>query len=127
MTQEVSENRKRKYDGTLTATTPKKKRQEPPQKSIFDKKIPSQYVTKKTSLKSIVRDEATSSGIKSVVVMPDFMLTGTVDPITRQLARGSYDAALERVMGEIKANPYRKPPRPAYPNRSKFGLPDKDK
>lgn len=68
MTQEVSENRKRKYDGTLTATTPKKKRQEPPQKSIFDKKIRSQYVTKKTSLKSIVCDEATSSEIKSVVI-----------------------------------------------------------
>ena len=65
---EVSESRKRKYDGTLTAKTPKKKRQEPPQKSIFDKKIPSQYVTKKTSLKSIVCDEATSSEIKSVVI-----------------------------------------------------------
>lgn len=37
----------------------------------------------------------------SVTPMPGFLLTGDVDPITRQLARGSYEAALERVKGEM--------------------------
>ena len=37
------------------------------------------------------------------------------------------EEAIKHVLGEIKARPYKKPARPAYPNRSKFGLPEKDK
>jgi hypothetical protein len=50
-----------------------------------------------------VKPNGPKGTLASVIPIPNFMLSGDIDAITRQLARGSYDAALERVTGEIKA------------------------
>lgn len=46
-------------------------------------------------------NDAAGDQLASQTPMPGFLLTGDVDPITRQLARGSYESALERVQGEM--------------------------
>jgi tricorn protease len=37
------------------------------------------------------------------------------------------DAAIKQMLNELKARPYVAPKRPAYPNRTKIGIPDKDR
>ncbi len=67
-----------------------------------------------------------SWGIEGHGVDPDIKV---VDDPSKMVNGGDpqLDAAIEHVMGVIKASPYKKPARPAYPNRSKFGLSEKDK
>ncbi len=65
-------------------------------------------------------------GIEGHGVDPDIKV---VDDPSKMTEGGDpqLDAAISQVMSEIKANPYRKPDRPRYPNRSKFGIDEKDK
>ncbi len=37
------------------------------------------------------------------------------------------DAAIAHMLDELKRNPYKKPARPAYPDRSGMGVSDEDK
>jgi len=37
------------------------------------------------------------------------------------------DAAIKHMLAELKAKPYKAPPRPKYPDRSEFGLEPADK
>ena len=37
------------------------------------------------------------------------------------------EAAIEHMLDELKRNPYKKPKRPRYPDRSGMGITDKDK
>ena len=53
-----------------------------------------------------------------VIDDPAMMLDGA-DP--------QLNAAIEHIQGELEKNPYAAPKRPAYPDRSKFGLDPKDK
>ncbi len=65
-------------------------------------------------------------GIEGHGVEPDIEVVD--DPAL--LARGKdpqLDAAIKLMLEEIKRNPYQKPPRPAYPDRSKFGIAPEDK
>jgi tricorn protease len=65
-------------------------------------------------------------GIEGHGVDPDIEVVD--DPAL--LAQGKdpqLDAAIKLMLEEIKQNPYQKPERPAYPDRSKFGITPEDK
>jgi tricorn protease len=65
-------------------------------------------------------------GIEGHGVDPDIEVVD--DPAL--LAQGKdpqLDAAIKLMLDEIKRNPYKKPKRPAYPDRSKFGIAPEDK
>lgn len=65
-------------------------------------------------------------GIEGHGVDPDIKV---VDDPAKMLGGGDpqLDAAIEQMLSEIEANGYNPPKRPAYPDRSKFGLDPKDK
>lgn len=65
-------------------------------------------------------------GIEGHGVDPDIEV---IDDPSKMLNGGDpqLETAIKHVLSEIEKNPYRKPDRPRYPNRSKFGIEGKDK
>ncbi len=65
-------------------------------------------------------------GIEGHGVDPDI---DVIDDPAKMVEGGDpqLDAAIEHMLSELKTNPYTPPKRPAYPDRSKFGLDPADK
>jgi len=65
-------------------------------------------------------------GIEGHGVDPDIKV---IDDPAKMVDGGDpqLDVAIKTVLSEIESRPYRKPDRPAYPNRSRFGIDPKDK
>lgn len=66
------------------------------------------------------------SGESRQVVDPDVKV---VDDPAKMVDGGDpqLDAAIDEMLNEIEKNPYQAPKRPAYPDRSKFGVEPADK